>query len=303
MIATASPAANPVSIARPIRRGGMPAAMSAAETAIVTRTRTPCSSPQPIDPKINSPRNSGRPIARSSPAKIAAPTASPPSAATRLISLVISSSSAFASSTWASTRRRPAAIVAAIWARSPGGGGGGGGVEPGVRPLGGGGGGGGVADPPIPWAPARVPRVPWTRTRGLRPVVRPPIRQAARPAADRPDPGSAVRATATRPVGWAPRVCASGRPGDDTSGRRRDRHAPEAAACCSDVAVGRTVRPLPAARGRPAGRRRRRTRRRGGTRSRQDRAARPAAVRQRYRSSSSSRPASSAGPRGPGMSA
>jgi hypothetical protein len=130
----------------------MPAAMSPADTAIVTRIRTPCSSPQPIDPKIHSPRNSGRPIARSSPAKIAAPTASPPSAATRLISLPISSNSAFASSTWASTRRRPAAMVAAIWARSPGGRGGGG-VEPGVRPLGGGGGGGGVADPPEPVDP------------------------------------------------------------------------------------------------------------------------------------------------------
>ena len=80
--------------------------------------------------------------------------------------------------------------------------------------------------------------------------------------------------------GWAPRVCASGRPGDDTSGRRRDRRAPGAAACCSDVAVGRTVRPLPAARGRRAGRRRRRTRTRGGTPESAGSGARPAAVRQ-----------------------
>ena len=82
----------------------------------------------------------------------------------------------------------------------------------------------GVASPtrPSPWTPARPTRM--RRTPRPAPVARPPFRQAGRPAADRPDPGSAVRATATRPVGWAPRVCASGRPGDDTSGRRRDRH-------------------------------------------------------------------------------
>jgi hypothetical protein len=72
--------------------------MSPAATAIVTRTSTPWSKPQPIEPKIHSPRNSGSPIASSSPAKIPAPTARPAKPATRLISLEISSSSALASS-------------------------------------------------------------------------------------------------------------------------------------------------------------------------------------------------------------
>jgi hypothetical protein len=79
--------------------------MSAAETATVTRTRTPWSSPQPIDPKIHfeeqwqadresSPRRSPRRPRVAERRDLPEPVG-------------ISPSSAFASLMWASTRRRP----------------------------------------------------------------------------------------------------------------------------------------------------------------------------------------------------
>ncbi len=99
----------------PMRTDTMPATTSdldsltrisqAHATMTAKAKATPCTTPQPIDPKIHSPRKSGVPIATTSAAKIPAAMAIPTWIATALTFSRIGPSSARARAMWASRSR------------------------------------------------------------------------------------------------------------------------------------------------------------------------------------------------------
>ena len=138
---TAIPTRTATANAPTIRPAPIPRATRTQVSAMARNARNPCRTPQPIEPRIHSPRNSDVPRMSSESAAMTRTNATPMSAATCAIRAPISPASALASSTWAMTSRIAASRRTSIWARNPGGGPGVGG-EPGGGPGGGGPGGG-----------------------------------------------------------------------------------------------------------------------------------------------------------------
>ena len=92
-------------IARAIATGSSLRISQAAATPTARAKATPWTIPQPIDPKIHSPRNSGVPMATTNAAKIAIARMTAAWIATALTLARIGSSSALASAIWASRSR------------------------------------------------------------------------------------------------------------------------------------------------------------------------------------------------------
>ena len=97
--------AAPSASARTIRPAETPTAMKTQTIAIAMNARNPWRTPQPIEPRIHSPRNSAEPMMTMLTAAMTSAMATAPRAATWAIWPPIAVASAFASSTWAMTSR------------------------------------------------------------------------------------------------------------------------------------------------------------------------------------------------------
>ena len=160
-----------------------PNAITIAATPTASRSSRPWRIPHPIEPKINSPRNSGKPTASRSPAAIPAPIGDSGKDRDLLDLVEDSPISALPSSTWAPTSRCSEAFVAPICSRRLGGSSAGGrsarGSASGAAVFGSGSGGGSVSalgaggcSSSRGWAPVRRPGGPADDSSAVRLVGR-----------------------------------------------------------------------------------------------------------------------------------